>query len=130
MLFCAVSSRIKQMVDQRRALIEERRKASIATKLQKEAISKMMEEVRSNASKANKLIKSAMSGNMSVDKLLSTSPSKSSRSRSAGRRSKTAKGEHSSSQSMENNGAPALTYSTTMNRTAPELYVSPYAVTA
>jgi CobQ-like glutamine amidotransferase family enzyme len=69
------------MLEQRQALIEERRKAAIATRLQKESIAKMMEEVRTNASKANKIIGQALTGNMNVDALLrsgsaATSPSR------------------------------------------------------
>lgn len=61
------------MLEQRQQLVDERRKAAIATKLQKENIAKMMEEVRTNASKANKIIGKAMSGQMSLESLLSNS---------------------------------------------------------
>jgi hypothetical protein len=125
------------MMEQRQSLIEERRKASIATKLQKESIAKMMEEVRTNASKANKIIKKAMSGKISLDTLLS-SPSKSpSRSRSAEKCSirKNKQDSHGgsgvhdrtsssapSSESMVND----LKYSVPFNKTTPEPYISPY----
>jgi hypothetical protein len=127
----SLHSRIKQMVDQRQALIDERRKASIATKLQKESIAKMMEEVRTNASKANKLIKKAMTGNMSMDSLLSSSPSKSSRSRSADKsKHKKSDGVRSVSASGQQHDDVShdLKYSTNFNQTAPEPYVSPYVV--
>lgn len=129
-------------MEQRQALIEERRKASIATKLQKESIAKMMEEVRTNASKANKIIKKAMSGKMSLDTLMS-SPSKSpSRSRSADKTSlRKQKQENtvvisglsrttdSAPDSELRTGATDLKYSTGLSRTAPEPYISPYLTT-
>ncbi len=131
--------RIKKMVEQRQALIEERRKASIATKLQKESIAKMMEEVRTNASKASKIIKKAMSGKIGLDTLLS-SPSKSpSRSRSADKSSVRKHKQEMSSEYIglgrSTNSAPGshahdgdvdLKYSLGFNKTAPEPYVSPY----
>ena len=44
------------MLEQRKTLIDDRRKAAAQTKKQKEAIARVMEEVRTNASKAQKLI--------------------------------------------------------------------------
>lgn len=57
------------MLEQRQSLIEERRKAAADTKRQKEAIAKVMEEVRTNASKANKLISQALTGKLSFSDL-------------------------------------------------------------
>lgn len=77
------------MLEQRQQLIEERRRAAINTKLQKENISKMMEEVRTNASKANKIIGKAMSGKMSLESILGSSTASPARSNSGpGRRKK------------------------------------------
>lgn len=59
------------MLDQRRNLIEERRRAAAATKRQKETITKVMEEVRSNASKATHLVTSAMMGTLSIHDIAS-----------------------------------------------------------
>jgi hypothetical protein len=74
------------MLDQRQSLIEERRKSAIMTRLQKEAIAKMMEEVRTNASKASKIINQAVSGKFSLDTILQKSRSPSaSKSRSPGK---------------------------------------------
>ena len=72
-------------------LIDDRRKAAASTKLQKDAISKVMEEVRSNASKANKIITQALTGKISLATLTGDSGSpgkkknKKSRSKSATR---------------------------------------------
>lgn len=60
------------MINQRSALIQERRKAAIATKLKKESIAKVMEEVRTNASKANKIIAQALTGKITLESLTST----------------------------------------------------------
>lgn len=60
------------MINQRTALIQERRKAAIATKLKKESIAKVMEEVRTNASKANKIIAQALTGKITLESLTST----------------------------------------------------------
>ncbi len=57
------------MLDQRSALIHERRKAAIATKLKKESIAKVMEEVRTNATKANKIIAQALTGKITLESL-------------------------------------------------------------
>lgn len=69
------NSRIKKMVEQKRALLFERRKAAIATKLKKESIAKVMEEVRTNASMANKIITQALTGKITLDSLASTTGS-------------------------------------------------------
>jgi hypothetical protein len=81
-----VFRRVKTMLEQRQSLIEERRKSAIMTRLQKEAIAKMMEEVRTNASKASKIINQAVSGKFSLDTILQKSRSPSaSKSRSPGK---------------------------------------------
>jgi len=77
------SSRIRNMVDQRRHLAYERRKAAQQTKLQKEQITKVMEEVRTNATKANKIITQALSGKITLESLTSSSSSSLKRSKSA-----------------------------------------------
>ena len=85
-LYALPSSRIRNMVDQRRHLAYERRKAAQQTKLQKEQITKVMEEVRTNATKANKIITQALSGKITLESLTSSSSSSSSslkRSKSA-----------------------------------------------
>lgn len=64
--------RVDKMLEQRHALLEERRKAAIQTKRQKEQLARMMEEVRTNATKASKLITQALSGKLSLDSLAAT----------------------------------------------------------
>ena len=58
------------MLDMKRKLIEDRRRNGAQTKLQKDAIAKVMEEVRSNASKANKIITQALTGKISLETLI------------------------------------------------------------
>jgi hypothetical protein len=139
------------MLEQRQALIEERRRAAIATKLQKESIAKMMEEVRTNASKANKIIGKALSGKMSMDALLSSGSPSPSRSKSAeklrkrkndvemsssnvglGRQSKSAGENDAFKSGNAGNGdfsktTGGIVYSKPEN-SAPLPFVSPYAV--
>jgi hypothetical protein len=84
-----VDNRVKSMLDQRQHLVAERRKAANATRLQKEQIAKVMEEIRANATKANKLITASLSGKVSLDSLLGTgSDNSKSRSRSAEKKKK------------------------------------------
>jgi hypothetical protein len=79
------------MLDQRSALIHERRKAAIATKLKKESIAKVMEEVRTNATKANKIIAQALTGKITLESLTGGGDSMAKRSKSADKlRKKTA----------------------------------------
>lgn len=63
--------RTKAMVEQRQALIAQRRETSIKTKKQKEDINNLMEGVRTDASKANKIITMALSGKVDLAELAS-----------------------------------------------------------
>ena len=76
-------NRMKTMNDQRMSLLQERRKASRETKLQKETIAAVMDEVRTNASKANKMIKAALTGSVTLDSLIKPDTKKKKRSKSA-----------------------------------------------
>jgi hypothetical protein len=70
-------------------LIKQRREAAAKTKLQKDAIAKVMEQVRTDASKANKIIKMVLSGKGTIADLTSVNSSPSptrARSTSSGRR--------------------------------------------
>lgn len=58
------------MFEQRFSLIEARRQAAARAKLQKEAITRVMEEVRSNAAKATKVVNLVKSGGVSVEELV------------------------------------------------------------
>lgn len=83
-------SRVKSMLTQREELVAERRRAAAETKRQKEAITKVMDEVRTNATKASKLISAALSGKLSFADLTKTSTSSPvSRTKSASRDRKT-----------------------------------------
>jgi hypothetical protein len=127
-------------------LIKQRREAAAKTKLQKDAIAKVMEQVRTDASKANKIIKMVMSGKGTISELtsvnLSPSPTRA-RSSSSGRRHGGSPGgdsmqmSHSGGMSFKHDdrhshsaGANFAGSSTSfMKETnpAPQAYVSPYA---
>ena len=61
--------RTDAMMSMKMKLIEDRRTTAASTKLQKEAISKVMESVRSDASKAQKIISKALTGKISLASL-------------------------------------------------------------
>lgn len=63
--------------EQKRTLVEDRRRTAAKTKIQKENITKVMDEVRVNASKAQKLITHAMTGKITLDSLLESTNSRS-----------------------------------------------------
>jgi hypothetical protein len=75
------------MLNQRKSLVQERKRAAAKTKLQKESIAKVMDEVRTNASMANKIITQALTGKITLESL--TSPGK---LKGTAGRSKTANG--------------------------------------
>lgn len=62
------------MLAQRKSLVQERKRAAAKTKMQKESIAKVMDEVRTNASMANKIITQALTGKITLESL--TSPGK------------------------------------------------------
>jgi len=64
-----VDDRVQKMLSMKESLIADRRKAAAATKLQKEKIASVMEEVKTNATKAQKLITMAMSGSVTLASL-------------------------------------------------------------
>lgn len=64
-------SRVKSMLEQRRILTSERKKASATLRLQKENVCKIMEVVRSDASKASRIISLAISGKLPLKDLAS-----------------------------------------------------------
>mmetsp|Transcript_10784 Transcript_10784/g.10410 ORF Transcript_10784/g.10410 Transcript_10784/m.10410 type:complete len:642 (+) Transcript_10784:246-2171(+) len=66
--------RIKSMLSLRQQLTNERRNAAAAIRIQKENVTKVMEEVRCNASKANKMINAAMSGKMPLQAITNGEP--------------------------------------------------------
>lgn len=95
--------RTTAMIEQRRALIADRKKAAAKTKLQKETISKVMEEVRTNASKANKIITQALSGKISLESLTGPTSGKKKRTKSASKgRSKGDSGDYTDSRINSN----------------------------
>eukprot|EP01035_Chromulina_nebulosa_P020900 gene20900-27090_t len=117
-------SRVKSITQQRRNLIEERRKAAAEVKRQKETIAKLMDEVRTNASKANKIITGALTGKISI-KDLSKSGALSVTSSNSVRRSKSADHYKSKQDSFEYNKpkstAELLGLSNSKSRKTPKL---------
>lgn len=63
-------NRVEKMLSSKAALVDDRRKAAGKTRLQKEKIAAVMEEVRTNATKAQNLITKAMSGSVTLDSLI------------------------------------------------------------
>lgn len=63
--------RTSAMLTQRELLIKQRKETSIKSKLQRDNINKLMEEVRTDASKANKVMALALKGKVSMDSLTS-----------------------------------------------------------
>lgn len=147
------------MLEQREALVEERRRAAIATKQQKEQLSRVMEEVRTNATKASQIITKVLSGKLTLDQLADQAAGGTRRSKSATRtrrhgasRSSSAEMEMSSASPMPgekmglgrktksagNLGAgpgpsdspQGLKYSVRSETINPQQYVSPYAIPA
>lgn len=59
------------MLEQKRVLTEERKKAAATMRLQKENVSKIMEVVRSDASKASRIISLAISGKLPLKDIAS-----------------------------------------------------------
>jgi len=70
-------------LQQKQALILERRKTASQTRLQKESIGKVMEEIRSNANKAQKLITQALSGKVTLASLQNSATKKGKRPKSS-----------------------------------------------
>jgi hypothetical protein len=70
-IFALLSSRVKSMLEQRRILTSERKKAAATLRMQKENVCKIMEVVRSDASKASRIISLAISGKLPLKDLAS-----------------------------------------------------------
>jgi len=75
--------RTDAMMSMKSKLIEDRRRTAASTKRQKEAIAKVMDEVRSDASKAQKIISKALTGKISLATLTGDEKKKPKRSKSA-----------------------------------------------
>jgi hypothetical protein len=62
--------RAKLMIEQRVSLIEARRESAARAKLQKEQITRVMDEVRSNPAKADKVVRLIQSGKVSLESIM------------------------------------------------------------
>ena len=131
-------SRTSNLIRTRKDLIRQRRETGIKTRLQKDQINKVMEQVRTDAGKANKIIKLVMSGQGTISSLTtslikSPSPHKTSPKQSQSSTSVLSNGalRHSKSANaagFERSGGPTFTYQNdTQNSIGPQAYVSPYA---
>ncbi len=125
------------MLEQKKSLINDRKKQAAQARLQKETIMKVMEELRTNATKANKIIAMGMSGSkISLDSLTSVNSKSKSRSRSREKKSKSTSqllnaGASSPDGSYFPGGSPGqggqeAFYSSANDQIAPAPYVSPY----
>ena len=83
-----VDGRMSSMLAMREKLIEDRRRNAAATKLQKDAIAKVMAEVRTNATKAQKIISNALSGKISLASIAGGKDVKRAKSSSSKRKKK------------------------------------------
>ena len=134
-VFMYVYSRVEKMLEQKKSLIDVRKKQSAHARLQKETIMKVMEELRTNATKASKIIAMGMSGSkISLDSLVSTGSK--SRSRSKEKKSKSTSqllGGGGGATSPDGSYFPGASspqkeafYSSSSEQIAPAPYVSPY----
>jgi hypothetical protein len=64
-----VYRRIERLLTARQQMIKQRKETAIQTKMEKDRINKLMEEVRTDASKANKIITMAMQGKVSLNSI-------------------------------------------------------------
>ncbi len=127
-----VFSRVLKMIEQRKALIKDRRQNAAEACRQKEAIMKVMEELRTNASKANKIIAKGLSGDIPLGQLLtggldSTKGKSKGSSRQKIQKAKSTSellnGSHEAS--YFENGASS-SFDLSGNDNTPKPYVSPY----
>ena len=125
-----VNGRVKNMLQMRRSLIDDRRRAAAQTKRQKEEIAAVMEEVRTNASKAAKLIGKAMSGNISLASLTGADEKKKKPKKKAQSTSEMlglGRESQSAGQAIERPaGMQEKTYSVNPDAVPPKPYISPF----
>ena len=119
-----VEKRVTTMLEQKQALIQDRRRAAAQTKAQKENIAKLMEEIRTNASKAKDIITKAMSGKVNLADIAGGKKDKKT-SKSSTSKSKTTT--HSITDAMNSSNSqnlPSVFKSNDDN--GPKHYISPY----
>lgn len=127
--------RIKSMVNQKQSLASERRKAAAQSRLQKESLMKVMEELKTNATKANKIITKAMTSDVPLTELIMPK-----RSNSASKKMKSSKttsellglGRESRSGGVNGTGdmsSSVAGFSVSGDGPPPKPYVSPYLST-
>jgi hypothetical protein len=133
----AVDDRTKNMVATRKDLIKQRRETAIKTRLQKDQINKVMEQVRTDAAKANKIIKMVMSGQGTISSLTAdmTNGSSDSPKKGSSGRAKTAstllnskdsrQSKSATASGFERSGGPTYSAASGDGGDA-QAYVSPY----
>lgn len=135
----SVDERTTTLIATRRDLIKQRRETAIKTKLQKDQINKVMEQVRTDAAKANKIIKMVMSGQGTISSLTanltsespeprkSRSPSRAQTSTSLLDTKNTRHSKSANAAGFERSGGPTVSYSGKREEgPGPQAYVSPY----
>lgn len=65
-----VCRRTMSMLSQRHSLIESRRESAAKAKLQKETITRIMDQVRGNAAKASKVVQLVQDGKVTLDSII------------------------------------------------------------
>jgi hypothetical protein len=118
-----VDKRVSTMLEQRTALIQDRRKAAAQTKNQKEQISKLMEEIRTNASKAKDIITKAMSGKVNLADIAGGKKDK--KSTKSNKTSKL-RNSYSASDVMNTSNSQSLPSLLNNDDNGPRAYISPY----
>ena len=120
--------KVEKMLTMKESMIGDRRRQANKTRLQKEKIAAVMDEVRTNATKAQKLITKAMSGGVTLDALIGAKTKKKKKKQN-GLASTSSLLEGSAYDTFEAADAPAekKTYSDGMGGNADsKAYQSPY----
>ena len=73
--------RTMTMLEQRKALVEQRKRTAAEARLQKEAMVRAMESLRTDGAKADKVIKKALSGKVSLSAIVQPERSQSAKTR-------------------------------------------------
>lgn len=121
--------KVEKMLTMKESMIGDRRQQANKTRLQKEKIAAVMDEVRTNATKAQKLITKAMSGGVTLDALIGAKTKKKKKKKQNGLASTSSLLEGSAYDTFEAADAPAekKTYSDGMGGNADsKAYQSPY----
>ena len=115
-----VEKRVTTMLEQKKALIQDRRRAAAQTKAQKENIAKLMESIRTNASKAKAVISAAMSGKVN---LADIAGGKEKKTKTSTQKSKST---HSTTEVLNSSSQNLPSLFKSNDDIGPKHYISPY----